>query len=76
MLTDPFFYLVAIPAVILLGLGKGGWVGVGSVALPRFMEKEALSRAREVAEAIAALTEKPLRLPRRPRRRRAKAPAP
>lgn len=34
MLTDPFFYLVAIPAVILLGLGKGGWVGVGSVALP------------------------------------------
>ncbi|HLB29551.1 MAG TPA: hypothetical protein VJM69_05405 [Dehalococcoidia bacterium] len=61
---------------IVLGKTSGKRLIVGSVALPRFMEKEALSRAREVAESIAALTEKPLRLPRRPRRRRAKAPAP
>lgn len=34
MLTDPFFYLVAIPAVILLGLTKGGFAGIGVVAVP------------------------------------------
>ena len=34
MLTDPWFYAAAIPAVILLGLGKGGLVGVGSLAVP------------------------------------------
>ncbi len=34
MLTDPIFYLVAIPAVILLGLAKGGFAGVGGIALP------------------------------------------
>jgi uncharacterized membrane protein YfcA len=34
MLTDPMFYLVAIPAVILLGLAKGGFVGVGNLAVP------------------------------------------
>lgn len=34
MLTDPLFYLVAIPAVILLGLSKGGFAGVGAMALP------------------------------------------
>lgn len=34
MLTDPFFYAVAIPAVILLGLAKGGFAGIGVVAAP------------------------------------------
>jgi uncharacterized protein len=34
MLTDPTFYLLAIPAVILLGLSKGGFAGVGAIALP------------------------------------------
>ncbi len=34
MLTDPFFYAVAIPAVILLGLAKGGFAGIGVVATP------------------------------------------
>lgn len=34
MLTDPIFYLVAIPAVILMGLSKGGFAGVGAIALP------------------------------------------
>lgn len=34
MLTDPIFYAVAIPAVILLGLAKGGFVGVGNLAVP------------------------------------------
>ncbi|MDB5456177.1 MAG: hypothetical protein JWP92_1762 [Caulobacter sp.] len=34
MLTDPFFYAVAVPAVILLGLAKGGFAGIGLVAVP------------------------------------------
>jgi uncharacterized protein len=34
MLTDPIFYLVAIPAVILVGLAKGGFAGGGTIAMP------------------------------------------
>jgi uncharacterized membrane protein YfcA len=34
MLTDPFFYAVAIPAVILLGLAKGGFSGIGVLGVP------------------------------------------
>lgn len=39
LLTDPYFYLVAIPAVLLLGLAKGGfggsfgWLGVPLMSL-------------------------------------------
>jgi hypothetical protein len=31
---DPLFYLAAIPAVILLGLSKGGFSGLSSLAMP------------------------------------------
>jgi uncharacterized membrane protein YfcA len=34
MISDPLFYALAIPAVILLGLGKGGFGGIGILALP------------------------------------------
>lgn len=34
VIQDPIFYLLAAPAVILLGLAKGGLAGVGSLALP------------------------------------------
>lgn len=34
MITDPVFYLVAAPAVILLGMAKGGFAGIGTVAVP------------------------------------------
>jgi hypothetical protein len=34
VITDPIFYLLAIPAVILLGLGKGGFAGLGMIAVP------------------------------------------
>jgi uncharacterized membrane protein YfcA len=34
MITDPFFYAFAIPAVILLGLSKGGFAGVGTASTP------------------------------------------
>lgn len=34
MITDPVFYLLAIPAVTFLGLSKGGFSGVGMLATP------------------------------------------
>lgn len=34
MITDPLFYAVAIPAVISLGLSKGGFTGLGAVSTP------------------------------------------
>jgi uncharacterized protein len=34
LITDPLFYLLAIPAVTFLGLGKGGFAGIGMVAAP------------------------------------------
>lgn len=35
MITDPYFYLVAIPAVLLLGVSKSGFgAGFGSLAVP------------------------------------------
>ena len=34
-ITDPFFYVVAVPAVLLLGISKSGFgVGFGSLAVP------------------------------------------
>jgi hypothetical protein len=33
---DPIFYFAAIPAVILLGLSKGGFSGLSSLAMPLF----------------------------------------
>ena len=34
MLTEPAFYATAIPAVILLGLSKGGFAGIGALGMP------------------------------------------
>ncbi len=35
MITDPFFYLAAVPAVLLLGISKSGFgAGFGSLAVP------------------------------------------
>jgi uncharacterized membrane protein YfcA len=34
VITDPLFYALAIPAVIALGLSKGGFAGVGQMATP------------------------------------------
>ncbi len=34
VLNDPLFYALAIPAVILMGLAKGGFAGVGALAMP------------------------------------------
>ncbi|MBI3698988.1 MAG: sulfite exporter TauE/SafE family protein [Afipia sp.] len=34
IITDPIFYCVAIPAVLLLGLAKGGFAGLGIASTP------------------------------------------
>lgn len=35
MLSDPWFYLLAIPAVLIYGIGKGGLGGaLGILAVP------------------------------------------
>jgi uncharacterized membrane protein YfcA len=34
IIADPLFYAVAIPAVIILGLSKGGFSGIGTAATP------------------------------------------
>jgi len=34
VITDPLFYLLAVVAVILLGLSKGGFLGLGVMGLP------------------------------------------
>jgi hypothetical protein len=34
IITDPLFYLLCIPAVLALGLGKGGFAGVGMISTP------------------------------------------
>lgn len=34
LIADPLFYAVAVPAVIFLGLSKGGFSGIGMVATP------------------------------------------
>jgi uncharacterized protein len=34
MILDPWFYAVAIPAVILVGLSKGGFAGISALSLP------------------------------------------
>jgi uncharacterized membrane protein YfcA len=34
IITEPLFYVFAIPAVIILGLSKGGFAGVGTASTP------------------------------------------
>jgi uncharacterized protein len=34
IIGDPFFYLLAIPAILALGLGKGGFAGLGMISTP------------------------------------------
>lgn len=34
MISDPWFYLVAIPAVLITGMSKGGFGGVALIAVP------------------------------------------
>ena len=53
MVTDWFFYAVAIPAVILLGLAKGGFSGIGVLGVP--LMTLAVSPVRAAAIALPIL---------------------
>jgi len=53
MITDPFFYAVAIPAVVLMGLAKGGLAGVGAAGTP--LLALAVSPVQAVAIALPIL---------------------
>jgi uncharacterized membrane protein YfcA len=53
MPTDPLFYALAIPAVILLGLGKGGFVGISGASMP--MMALAISPVRAAAIVLPIL---------------------
>lgn len=61
IITDPLFYALAVPAVFLLGLSKGGLAGVGQVALPLValvmppLEAAAVMLPIMIAQDIAAL---------------------
>ena len=37
LLVDPWFWVLGIPAVILLGLAKGGFAGIGNLSMPLFV---------------------------------------
>ena len=50
LITDPYFYAVTIPAVLLLGISKSGFgAGFGSLAVPM------MASAVSVPEAAAIL---------------------
>jgi uncharacterized membrane protein YfcA len=34
IISDPLFYLLAVPAILALGLGKGGFAGLGMISTP------------------------------------------
>src|SRR6478672_10129094 len=34
LIADPLFYVAAVPAVVFLGLSKGGFSGIGMVSTP------------------------------------------
>ena len=34
LLHDPLFYLLAVPALFAIGIGKGGFAGAGMIATP------------------------------------------
>jgi hypothetical protein len=44
--TDPLFYAAAVPAVMFLGLSKGGFSGIGMVSTPLLAIDHAAARSR------------------------------
>jgi uncharacterized membrane protein YfcA len=52
MITDHAFYLVAIPAVILWGLSKGGFTGLSALSLPLMALTTSPLRASSIALPI------------------------
>ena len=49
MIDDPAFYALAIPAVVMMGLAKGGFSGVGAVSMPLLAMAVSLARLGEIS---------------------------
>ena len=57
VIADPLFYLLATVAVILLGLSKGGFFGLGVMALPLMsLEVPPLQAAAIILPTVLART--------------------
>jgi uncharacterized membrane protein YfcA len=56
LITDPLFYLVAIPAVLLLGISKSGFgAGFGSLAVPMMAMAVAVPQAAAILMPVLLL---------------------
>ena len=56
LITDPFFYLVAVPAVLLLGISKSGFgAGFGSLAVPMMAMAVAVPQAAAILMPVLLL---------------------
>jgi uncharacterized membrane protein YfcA len=57
MITDPWFYAAAIPAVFVLGLAKGGFTALGLLMVPIMALAISPVRAAGITEPILVLTD-------------------
>ena len=58
-ITDPFFYAIAVPAVLLLGISKSGFgAGLGSLAVPLMALAVTVPDLAEPADLCAVMTGK------------------
>jgi uncharacterized membrane protein YfcA len=56
LITDPFFYAVAVPATLLLGVGKSGFgAGFGSLAVPLMALAVSVPRAAAILMPVLLL---------------------
>ncbi|MFM7343083.1 MAG: TSUP family transporter, partial [Betaproteobacteria bacterium] len=58
LITDPFFYLVAIPSVLLMGVSKSGFgTGFGSLAVPLMALAVSVPEAAAILMPVLLLTD-------------------
>ena len=57
MITDPWFYVAAIPAVFVIGLSKGGFTAIGLLTVPIMALVVSPVRAAGILLPILVLTD-------------------
>ncbi|MCE2878495.1 MAG: sulfite exporter TauE/SafE family protein, partial [Comamonadaceae bacterium] len=58
LITDPFFYAVAIPSVLLMGVSKSGFgTGFGSLAVPLMALAVTVPEAAAIMMPVLFLTD-------------------